>query len=441
MMDSHIAFSFLYLFWEMGGCSMPKKKFTYEEVQNYIEVESSSGCKLLSKEYENIKTKLTILCRCGKKFSTSFSQFKHKNKRQCNKCGRKQSQSFSYEEVKNFIETESNSGCKLISKEYSNCYDDLEILCSCGNTFYAPFTRFKNYNKRQCNGCGYDEKFQKQMLTYEEIKRFVEVESDSSCKLLSKEYTGNGNNLLFKCACGEDFFTSYSSFRRGKRQCDKCSHNELRNKFKIPYEEVMNKVNELGYELLSDTYENYKSRLKIKCDKGHIYDTTFVVVRRGCRCPICSAEEFSGEGHPNWQGGITELNNHLRRILNNWKKDVFEYNLYKCVLTGTNSNELVIHHLVSFNSIIRDVLNKSNLDIKPQVKDYTHDEIKHIENLFLKYHNTHTGIPLQKEMHILFHQIYGYGDNTPDQFEELRTRLKLGEFNDFLEENNLELII
>ena len=94
------------------------KRWKYEEVKNFIE--NNSSCKLLSKEYKNIDTKLKFKCSCGNEFETTFDKFKSRNKRQCNECGKKilaNKQKLSYEEVKQFIEVDSNSGCKLLSKE------------------------------------------------------------------------------------------------------------------------------------------------------------------------------------------------------------------------------------------------------------------------------------------------------------------------------------
>lgn len=65
--------------------------YSYEQVKGIIEVKSQSGCKLLSKDYIDVKSKLELQCKCGEVFKTSFDNFKNKNKCRCDKCSGKQS--------------------------------------------------------------------------------------------------------------------------------------------------------------------------------------------------------------------------------------------------------------------------------------------------------------------------------------------------------------
>ncbi len=57
---------------------------------------------------------------------------------------------------------------------------------------------------------------------------------------------------------------------------------------KLTIDFIRDDINKFGFELISDKYINSKTKLKIKCPKGHIYKTIWNVWQRGFRCPICS---------------------------------------------------------------------------------------------------------------------------------------------------------
>lgn len=63
---------------------MPRKK-TYEEVKNFIEVKSKSGCELISNDYVKNSALLEIKCECNNLFSVSYNSFQQ-GKQQCNEC-------------------------------------------------------------------------------------------------------------------------------------------------------------------------------------------------------------------------------------------------------------------------------------------------------------------------------------------------------------------
>ncbi|AMM94698.1 hypothetical protein QUF81_07320 [Peribacillus simplex] len=57
--------------------------------------------------------------------------------------------------------------------------------------------------------------------TIGKIKEFVEKNSES--KLLSTEYHGFSQKLLFKCTCGSNFEKTFTKFKNNKqRKCDVC---------------------------------------------------------------------------------------------------------------------------------------------------------------------------------------------------------------------------
>lgn len=57
--------------------------------------------------------------------------------------------------------------------------------------------------------------------TIDKIKKFAEKNSEST--LLTTEYHGFSQRLLFKCACGTNFEKTLSQFNaKGQRKCSTC---------------------------------------------------------------------------------------------------------------------------------------------------------------------------------------------------------------------------
>ena len=121
-----------------------------------------------------------------------------------------------------------------------------------------------------------------QKFTYEEVKEYVE---SFNYKLLSTEYVRALNKLLFKCPNGHIFERTFAKFK-GNKKCPICQGNHV-----WKYEEVKEYIESFNYELLS-TKEEYKTvldKIKIKCDKGHIYNTNFNNFKNNKRrCGVCA---------------------------------------------------------------------------------------------------------------------------------------------------------
>jgi hypothetical protein len=74
-----------------------------------------------------------------------------------------------YENVKTFIETESN--CKLLSTEYVDNAHKLKLQCICGNVFETTLASFKEANKRSCDTCGDEHCASKKRFSQEFVEK------------------------------------------------------------------------------------------------------------------------------------------------------------------------------------------------------------------------------------------------------------------------------
>jgi hypothetical protein len=275
-----------------------KRLLPYQYIKNFIDVDSESGCKLLSIEYDGIFDKLDVQCKCGNTFEVSFDAFKYSNVRRCNECYIRSlniEQALPYEEVKKFIEVDSNSRCKLMSDKYVNAHENLLLKCYCGNDFEVNFNKFKSSNQRQCQECGNKNIGDKLRKPYEEVKYLIEVESNSGCKLRSKTYTDAKSNLNIECKCGNGFITTYDSFSNGKRQCNECAIKLISEKLKTPYydiKKILEGENSNGCKLLTSDidYVNTNGNILMECACGNEFITTYnnFIYGNKRQCDECS---------------------------------------------------------------------------------------------------------------------------------------------------------
>jgi len=134
-------------------CNLERIKIEkWIKFKNYVE--SVSNTKLLSTEYVNNSTEMSFECECGNTFERTLAKFKDRGAHKCRKCSRismANKQTFSYEYVNNYISE--NTGCTLLSTEYTGQRQALSLLCECGREFTTNFDTIKNKNKKLCNVC------------------------------------------------------------------------------------------------------------------------------------------------------------------------------------------------------------------------------------------------------------------------------------------------
>ncbi|MCK9319426.1 hypothetical protein [Methanoculleus sp.] len=203
------------------------KKLTYDYVSNVF---NSNDYILLSNIYINNSSKLKVMCPNKHVFEISFSNFQAGKR--CPICyGNK---TYDFNEVKEFIEIKSNSGCVLISKEYNNNHSKLNIQCKCGNIFKTTFNRFKNGNKRQCNKCSYKNKPQYQSKSHEDFCKEVYELVGNEYTVLGK-YINNKTHILIRHNnCGKTYEVMPTNFisPHNYNRCPECNKSKGEKKIR-----------------------------------------------------------------------------------------------------------------------------------------------------------------------------------------------------------------
>jgi len=202
--------------------------------------------------------------------------------------------------------------------------------------------------------------------------------------------------------------------------------------YEIAYEEFAKR----GLILLPQEYKNCTVKMKYICPNhpdviqekslNNLIFGNNSITKGGCF--LCYSDSQIGPKSNSWKGGFSALGVYLREFIDEWKKDSMSNCNYKCIITGDKFNN--IHHLYSFNKILREVMEESGLPVYTKINNYTEDELILLRLTNIKIHNKYPlGVCLRKDIHNLYHHLYGY-NNTPEQFEEFKIRYDNGEFKD-----------
>lgn len=126
------------------------------------------------------------------------------------------------------------------------------------------------------------------------------------------------------------------------------------------------------------------------------------------------------------------LSKYIRGQIWEWKQKSMESCDWKCLITG--SKDFEIHHLYGVSNILSDIISKYNIKEK-QIKDYTQEELDNIAQLFIEEQAKYPlGVCVRKDIHILFHRLYGQYYNTPEQWYQFVEDYKNGIYDELLED-------
>lgn len=148
-----------------------------------------------------------------------------------------------------------------------------------------------------------------------------------------------------------------------------------------------------------------------------------------------------GKENGRWKGGYKPLINSMREEIKEWKKYSANSCNYKSVLTGQEFSD--IHHLIPFRYIFDLGLSELNLEERACQSLYEPKEYEALRLKIIELHEIYglIGMCLEREIHKLFHDTYGYTNNTPEQFLTFVEDCEKGVYNDFFAENNMKINI
>lgn len=330
---------------------------------------------------------------CGeesyKKYCVYAKGLSSNNKYACKKCVGEKMKDMYNKRVRDYIEHFEEKGFKCVNNQddiVKNRWYKFKLFCVKNHEWNVTYEVF-NLNKGKCPMCnGIISKW-----TYEMACDFLTAHG---AKMLSEksEFTSSKNSVInYKCKCGDiDSKRFYAYWETPS--CRKCQKRKSYSQ-----KDVESLFKKRGW-ILKDIYENSKTPISFVCERGHNQTITLSNFLRGVGCKQCVIENSRGENHYNWNPNKSKEDRISDRKYNeylNWRKSAFKRDNYTCQICGdSKGGNLNAHHKDSYNWC-----KKRRLDIT-------------------------NAVTLCEKHHKLFHKLYGYGDNTEQQYLQFEKDFK-----------------
>lgn len=113
-----------------------------------------------------------------------------------------------------------------------------------------------------------------------------------------------------------------------------------------------------------------------------------------------------------------DVKRYIRSRLTPWRDQYRRDCNFTCALTGLHSN-VIVHHIRSFNLILNEAIENICFHVCENMSEYTEEQLDELFNEFMNLQEYyHQYICINEDVHIHFHTLYGYGENTLEQWNE-----------------------
>lgn len=394
------------------------QQLKYEENQKYLAKDGYKICHSCNRKLpantdyfyikNDTKDKWHNKCKecLGRKFTDYLTNIPKKGYKFCKKCKRELPANSMYFPTDNHCVDGTRNICRECDKKY-------------GKFLSKPPVKFKPWSD-------------------EEVRLLKSVYADYTGEELAEKFFTDRSIRAIECAAGVYSCKGKSedTYRRS------CVIRGQKTSFKLQGRVVSDETKRKISKIKKKYYETHDGCMKgKKLSEEH----RFAISRRqkgkwsGDNNPR-HINPYCGKDNPNWRGGATSLYQELRSDTKEWFIESAKFVSYHCVITGKDFDN--VHHLYPFKNIVEDLFNNLDLNKNNSISKYTKDEECLIRNEIKRLHSFYGyGAPLNKNVHKLFHDTYGYTKTTYDDFLNFVKRIKNGKFTEWFDKNNLTINI
>jgi hypothetical protein len=248
-------------------------------------IANERGGKCLSKKYINNKTPL--LWECGKKHIWKAVPFSIKRGSWCPTCAGKNK---TINEMRLYAKKRFGY---CISDKYINAKTKLKWKCAKDHIWFA--TPQIIYNNSWCPICS---RVKRSVHKIYDLTYANNLALKYNGKCVSVEVKNYRQLLEWECANKHIWFSKIQNIQKGN-WCSICKYKiedqYLNNNFSRMREptiksfaDIINIIKTKNGKILEQNYKSLESKIKIECDKGHIWSTNFRNIMEGHWCHVCA---------------------------------------------------------------------------------------------------------------------------------------------------------
>ena len=369
-------------------------QLTIDDVRDTINRISNGEAQLLSTVYVNNKEKLYIKCRCGEIFQRSYASAR-RSKLLCDKCSNSSKGNFVKKTLEQVKQRIAEDCCECLSEEYIDSCTKLKIKCSCGTIFEKSFRKFRE-GQNCCPECGIQKR---RRFTPDEAK---EIYAKYGYTLVD-DYKAVSDKYLCLDKDGNECYVALKNLLNKKPKAETKPKPKPKPKSKSkskPKPKVKAKPkNKAKSKPKVKPKSKPKTKPKVKSEPK----------------PKPKAEP---KPHKRSSTRHSEIGEVIRDKLETWTNRIRKKYHYCCPIS--QDTDVVVHHLVALNTIFKQCCKERGLKIKQSdVVDLNgNEELNDLIADVVERHTLDMGVLISKDIHKKFHSEYGYGNNTPDQFNE-----------------------
>lgn len=235
-------------------------------------INNKSG-KLLSNEYKNNKTKLTVQCEKGHTWETQW--YRLQRGAWCRKCARDNNK-LSTKDIKKVIK---DKGYLLLTKGEFDRHSRFKVKCEKHNYIWDTCYGNLKYMNGRCRLCALNAVSPEGLLKFIESKNGIFIKRDEKIR-------ADRRNLIIKCNIhNKEFRTRWYDLYNRNVWCALCE-DEARV---IKYEDIKTLIGKYNGTLLSSSCSSATEIFRVRCNKDNYeWETSWTRIKQGCWCPKCS---------------------------------------------------------------------------------------------------------------------------------------------------------